>query len=130
MLCLAATALLITGCARQPVWNGIFAIDVAGGATTCVAPAAAPPDGKAVLVQMQVSSEGGWCGISLNRNGAAYDSYMMAARPTHGRILAHHVGSNTRIDYWPDLGYAGTDSFAVRMIPGNAVLEGAVTVTK
>ena len=54
----------------------------------------------------------------------------MVNRPAHGRIFAHRVGSNTRIDYFPDTGFTGTDSFAVRMIPGNAVIHGAVTVSK
>ncbi len=129
-LCLAVTAFLITGCAPQAGWNGIFAIDAAGGARTCVAPATSPPDGKAVLAQIQVSNEGGWCGVSLNRNGVAFDSYLTVTRPNHGRVFAHHVGTNTRIDYTPDAGFVGTDSFAVRLIPGNAEFQGVVTVTR
>ena len=50
--------------------------------------------------------------------------------PSHGRVFAHHVGNNTRIDYTPDPGFVGTDSFAVRLIPGNAVFEAALTVTR
>jgi hypothetical protein len=130
-VCLATAALVLTGCAaRQAAWNGIFAIDATGGARACVAPATSPPDGKAVLVPIRVSNEGGWCGVTLNRNGVAYDSYLIVTRPNHGRVLAHHVGTNTRIDYTPDAGFVGTDSFAVRLIPGNAVFEGAVTVTQ
>jgi hypothetical protein len=130
-LCLAATALLIQGCAPKPAtWNGIYAIDAAGGAKTCVAPAVVMPDGQSGIVQMQVSNEGGWCGETLNHNGVAYDSYLLVTRPAHGRVFAHHVGNNTRIDYTPDPGYVGTDSFAVRLIPGNAVLQAAVTVTR
>lgn len=130
-LCLAATALLLQGCARQGAgWNGIFAADVAGAAKTCVAPAASPPDGAAIVAQVQVSGEGGWCGITLNHGGAAYDSYLLVTRPDHGRVFAHHVGVNTRIDYTPDAGFVGTDKFAVRLIPGNAVVEEAVTVTQ
>jgi hypothetical protein len=127
---LAVAAFLISGCAQKGGWNGIYAIDAAGGARTCVAPATSPPDGKAVLAQIQVSNEGGWCGISLNRGGVAYDSYLMVTRPTHGRIFAHHVGNNTRIDYTPDAGFVGTDRFAIRLIPGNAEFEAAVTVTQ
>jgi len=129
-LCLAATAVLGLGCVQQPVWDGIFTIDKTGGAKTCVAPAAAPADNQAVLVQMQVSNEGGWCGISANHGGAAFDSYLLVARPAHGTVYAHHVGANTRIDYTPDPGFAGADKFAVRLIPGNAEIQAAVTVTK
>jgi hypothetical protein len=95
-----------------------------------VAPAASPPDGQSVLVQMQVSNEGGWCGITTSRGGSAFDSYLIVTRPAHGKVFAHRVGTNTRIDYTPDTGFAGTDSFAVRLVPGNAVLQAGVTVTR
>ncbi len=107
---------------------GIFTMD-RGSARSC-APSAAPPDGKSSLAQMQVSNEGGWCGITVNRGGVAYDSYLLVTRPAHGRVFAHHVGSNTRIDYRPDAGFAGADRFSVRMIPGNAVIEVSVNVTR
>ena len=130
-LCLAATVLLIQGCApKQPTWNGIYAIDAAGGARTCVAPATSLPDGQTVQVQVQVSDEGGWCGETISHNGVAYDSYLLVTAPTHGRVFAHHVANNTRIDYTPDPGYVGADSFAVRLIPGNSVLQATVTVTQ
>lgn len=129
-LCLAVSALLLQGCEKPAGWNGIFAVDTAGGAKICVAPTASPPDGVAVVAQVQVSGEGGWCGSTLTRGGAPYDSYLLVNRPNHGRVFAHRVGTKTRIDYTPDAGYVGTDKFAVRLIPGNAVFEAAVTVTR
>ncbi len=130
LACLVATGFLAQGCAMQGGGNGVFAIDMAGGARTCVAPAATPADGQAVVAQMQVSNEGGWCGILTARGGAPYASYLLAGRPLHGRVFAHRVGNNTRIDYFPDRGYVGTDSFAVRLIPGQATIQGAVNVTR
>jgi hypothetical protein len=130
-LCLAAVAMLVLGCtAQQPGWSGIFAIDATGGAKTCVAPAASPANDQAVLVQMQVSDEGGWCGIIANHGGVAFDSYLLTVRPSHGTVFAHHVGANTRIDYTPDPGFAGADKFGIRLIPGNAEIQAAVTVMK
>ena len=129
-LALTAIAILLAGCAQQAVWNGIFAVDAAGGAKTCVAQPASPPDGQVVLDQMQVSDEGGWCGIIATHGGQAFDSYLLVTRPTHGKVFAHRVGTKTRIDYTPDSGFTGTDSFAIRMIPGDAMIEGAVTVTR
>jgi hypothetical protein len=130
-LCFAATALLAQGCAPStPTWNGIFAIDTAGAAKTCVAPTVAPPDGVGLKVQVQTSNDGGWCGVIANHNGAAFDSYLLVTRPTHGTVFAHHVGTNTRIDYTPDPGFAGTDSFAVRLIPGDATIEETVSVSR
>jgi hypothetical protein len=130
-LCLAATTLLAQGCApKEAAWDGIFAADVKGLARTCVAPTASPPNGEPVLEQMEVSNEGGWCGILASHNGAPYDSYLLVNRPAHGAVFAHRVGNNTRIDYTPDAGYTGTDNFSVRLIPGNALVQAVVTVTR
>jgi hypothetical protein len=129
-LCLAATALLAQGCApTAPAWNGIFAVDVTGGARTCSAPSASPLNGQSVLAQIQMSNDG-WCGINAIHDNGPYASYLMVTRPNHGKIFAHRVGDHTRIDYTPDPGFAGTDNFAVRMIPGDSIIEGAVTVTR
>ncbi len=130
-LCLAATALLAEGCApAAPTGPQVFAIDVAGGAKTCVAAPVSPPDGQALLVQVRMNNDGGWCGVTASRGGAAFDSYLLAVRPKHGTVFAHHVGAVTRIDYTPDPGFTGTDDFAVHMIPGNATIEEAVTVSQ
>jgi hypothetical protein len=128
---LLSIAALVQGCAQQAgVWSGVYAIDARGGAKTCVAQPAEPPDGKTVLDQLQVSDEGGWCAIIATHNGRAFDSYLLVTRPAHGRVYAHRVGTSTRIDYTPDTGFVGADGFAVRMIPGDAIIEGAVTVTR
>ena len=131
-LCLAA-ALLVQGCDQQQTaaaWSGTYAVDMAGAARVCAAPpTASPPDGQTVAAQMQVSNEGGWCGISANRGGAPLASYLVVGRPAHGKVFAHRVGTNTRIDYTPDRGYVGADGFSVRLVPGNAVIQAAVSVT-
>ena len=123
LLCLAA-ALLAQGCTRMVGSPGVFASDSIGGARTCLVPLQAQ-SGQGISAQMQVSNEGGWCGISVNRS----PSYAIAARPAHGRVFAHEVGPNTRIDYAPDTGYVGADSFTVRLIPANTLVQGVVSVT-
>jgi Bacterial Ig domain len=130
-LCFAATALLAQGCTRSaPTWNGVFGVDLEGAAKTCTAPNVTPPDGLGVKVQVQMTNDGGWCGVSANRNGGSFDSYLLVTRPAHGTVFAHHVGAYTRIDYTPDPGFAGTDSFAVHMIPGDGTVEETVIVNK
>ncbi len=129
LLCLTATGFLMMGCAPG-AWNGTYAIDMAGGARVCMTSPVSPPDGQAVQVPMQVSNEGGWCGIAATRGGAAFDSYLLVTRPEHGRVFAHRVGAVTRIDYIPDPRHVGGDKFAVRMVPGGAVIQGAVNVVK
>ena len=127
---LAAVSLLAQGCAVTGGGSGVFPSDLVGGARVCSAPAASPSDGQTVAAQMQVSNEGGWCGITASRSGSPYASYLIAIRPSHGRVFAHRVGNTTRLDYTPDPGFAGTDTFAVRLIPGNAVIQGVVNVTR
>ena len=38
----------------------------------------------------------------------------------------HKVGDVTRIDCTPDCGYTGTDSFTVKLIPGDSSISFAV----
>lgn len=128
-LCLAAAGLLAQGCAPG-AGSGFYPSDLEGGARGCAVSAVNPADGSAVAVPMRVSNEGGWCGISTVRGGVPYDAYLLVVRPMHGKVFAHRVGGATRIDYSPDAGYAGADAFAVRLIPGNAVIQGGVTVTR
>jgi hypothetical protein len=129
-LWLAATGLLVMGCASRGTWDGVYTVDRAGRARVCVAQSAEPPDGQTVAARVQVSDEGGWCGVTATRNGRAFDSYLLVIRPRHGRVLAHRVGAITRIDYTPDPGYVGSDRLAVRMLPGNGVVEEVITVTR
>ena len=130
-LCLAAVALLAGACAPQSAaWDGIYTVDRAGGAKTCAAPTSSPADGTAIKAQIQLNNDGGWCGMILTHGQQPYNSYLMVTRPAHGRVFAHRVGNNTRIDYTPDAGFTGTDLYAIRLIPGNAVVESAVTVTQ
>jgi hypothetical protein len=128
-LCLAA-ALLVQGCAQKGTWDGVYTVDKTGRAKACVSSPALPPDGTTVLATMNTNNDGGWCGIVANRQGKAYDSYLLEVHPAHGRVYAHHVGQDTRIDYTPDPGYVGPDRFSVRLIPGNAVVESNVTVVR
>ncbi len=44
-------------------------------------------------------------------------------------MLIHEVGDDTRIDYTPDRRFTGSDSFTVKLIPGEERLKVAVTVT-
>lgn len=126
---LAATALLSAGCTQQGSWDGVFSADKTGGARTCTTTEASPADGQNIQVPVQMSGEGGWCGITLTRGGVAFDSYLLVVRPQHGKVFAHHVGTKTRIDYTPDAGFTGADSFTVKLVPGGATVKGAVTVT-
>jgi len=129
LLALPALA-LFAGCAEQVAapTARVYAVDMRGGAQVCTVPNSVKPDGTtAVPVAMTVSNDGGWCGITVDR--AAYAAGLVETRPTHGRLHIHTVGDKTRIDYIPDVGFTGTDRFVVKLISGDARIQGNVTVT-
>ena len=127
-LAIAITGFLLPGCAEQGTSSGatggrVFAVDQTGGARKCDAPRPDLSDGKSSDIKMTVSNEGGWCGIVAQRGGRPYDSGLLTLRPDHGKLLVHRVGDITRITYTPMRGYVGPDKFAVKLIPGDAVVN-------
>jgi hypothetical protein len=132
-LTIATTAVLLQACASQgPQAPGtrVFASDLAGAAKACTVPKVAPAAGKQTPVAMQVGNDGGWCGITVSDGGKPFSAGLLTAEPMHGKVLIHTVGDNTRIDYTPDVQYAGADSFVVRLIPGDATLATSVVVAR
>ena len=132
-LVLAMTSILLAACTetKRPSagpTGRVFAADLAGGAKTCEASKPQLSDGTSADAQMRVGNDGGWCAISVTRDNRPFDSGLLTARPTHGKVFVHKVGDTTRIDYTPDRGYAGPDSFAVKLLPGDSTVRVAVTV--
>jgi hypothetical protein len=78
---------------------------------------------------MKTVNDGGWCGIPVHQDGPKpFGAGLLETRPAHGDVLIHEVGDDTRIDYTPDRGFAGHDAFAVKLIPGDAIIRVTVTV--
>ena len=131
---------LLTDCAEAPPPAGprVYAVDLAGGAKVCTVPeGVAARAGQLTETTMTIGNDGGWCGIILSRPGTGSESStrtqpfaagFVEARPAHGVLHIHSVGDKTRVDYIPDRGYAGSDTFTVRLKPGDARLKVAVTV--
>ena len=131
-LCLVAAALTLQGCnQQQPAASGprVFAADLQGSAKQCTTPRVATTAGQMADATMQIGNDGGWCGLTIQQNGKPYDAGLLSFRPAHGEVLIHTVGDATRIDYTPDRGYTGTDSFTVSLLPGDAKLRVAVTIS-
>ncbi len=133
-------ALLLTGALLQacgPNANApggsrlrVFAVDLAGAAKSCQVPQINPTSGQSSDVTMKVANDGGWCGLPVHQDGPTpFDAGLLTARPAHGTVLIHQVGDETRIDYTPDRGFTGNDSFSVKLVPGNATIRLAVVVT-
>jgi hypothetical protein len=128
----AAAVLLLQACAQQgpsgPA-TSVFAADMAGAAKSCAVPKVTPAAGQPTDVTMKVGNDGGWCAISVNNNGKPFGAGLLMAQPAHGKVLIHTVGDDTRIDYTPAARYVGADSFTVRLVPGDATIRVAVSVT-
>lgn len=124
----------LASCMEQPppAASGarLYAIDLAGGARHCVVPKVVLAPGKATPVAMQVGNDGGWCGISVALDGNPYAAGLLSTPPAHGRVHIHPVGDNTRIDYTPDSGFIGSDSFVVTLLPGRPAIHATVTVVR
>jgi hypothetical protein len=129
-IAIAATALLMQGCAEKPAGRGprIFNADQVGGAKACVVPKVAPAAGQETRVEVKVGNDGGWCGITLSNSGKPFAAGLLATGPEHGKVLIHTVGNDTRIDYTPARAFRGADAFVVKLIPGDATLRASVTV--
>jgi hypothetical protein len=128
------TGVLLAGCSRNPEAPSsrmrVYAADLEGAAKSCDVPKVNPVAGSNSGASMKVANDGGWCGISVHQEGPMpYEAGLLTTRPGHGTVLIHEVGDETRIDYTPDRGFTGSDSFAVKLIPGNATVRVAVTVT-
>src|SRR6201987_2994577 len=124
-LALAATGVLLQACAPQPSGPGVrmFAVDMAGAAKPCVVPKVTPIANQETQVAMKVGSDGGWCGITVSNNGQPYAAGLVGAKPVQGQPFRHTVCNDTRIAYPPDRGVGGSDTFAVKMIPGHATIR-------
>jgi hypothetical protein len=125
---------LLQACSQAPAPAGstarVYAADLRGTAKACDAPRISPASGEKTNVAIKLANDGGWCGIRTYQSGPKpFDAGLLLARPSHGTILIHQVGDDTRIDYTPDRRFTGNDSFTVRLIPGDATLDVAATVT-
>ena len=127
------SGLLLAGCLQKagPASGlRVYAADLAGAAKACEVGKANPVADAGAETAMKLANDGGWCAISVHQDGPKpFEAGLLTARPVHGSVLIHEVGDETRIDYTPDRGFAGNDSFAAKLIPGNTSIRVAVTVT-
>jgi hypothetical protein len=125
---------LLQACAPQAAPTGsrlrVYAADLSGAARTCEPSTTSPAAGQTTEASIKLANDGGWCGLPVHQAGPKpYEAGLLTVRPGHGNVLIHEVGDDTRIDYTPDRGFAGTDNFAVKLIPDDATVNVAVTVT-
>lgn len=90
-------------------------------------------DGGTAEVRMTVGNDGGYCPIRLSRkNGGPYDAGLEPVPPHHGKTLIVRYNGQTSIEYLPNPGFVGQDSFVARLVvrstPGYTTLNVSVTV--
>jgi Big-like domain-containing protein len=128
-IALLSTGLMLQACA--PTDSGaagsrlrMFAADFSGGAKACEVPKVAPANDQTIDAEVKVTNDGGWCGLPVHQPGPKpFGAGLLSVRPAHGTAVIHQVGDDTRIDYTPDRGFAGTDSFTVKLLPGKASIH-------
>ncbi|WP_428486101.1 hypothetical protein [Rhodopila sp.] len=114
-----------------PIGSGarVYAVDLSGGAKVCDVPKVTPIAGQTLATEIKLGNDGGWCGLTVWQPGPKpFDAGLLLMRPAHGNVVIHEVGDDTRIDYTPEHGFSGSDKFAVKLIPGNAIINIAVMV--
>ncbi|HYZ24536.1 MAG TPA: Ig-like domain-containing protein, partial [Rhodopila sp.] len=115
-LALLLAGLMLQGCAEKTATAAgprVYLADLQGQAKQCDAPKLTPAAGQTADVAMKLGNDGGWCGVSVSPNGPG----LLISRPAHGTVNIHQVGDVTRIDYTPARGFAGSDNFAVKIVP-------------
>jgi len=90
-------------------------------------------DGGTTAISMSVSNEGGYCAATLTTAaGQPFDAPLVPVVPVHGTPRVVKYNGHTSVEYAPNAGYVGGDSFVVRLIikgkPGYTTLNVAVTV--
>ena len=129
-------AVLASGCAQQSAPEAapsrrVYAIDLAGGARVCTVSSFSINPGRESVAAMTVGNDGGWCNVTVHQPGPTpYDAGLLTVEPSHGKVYIHEVGDDTRIDYTPDPGYAGPDTFSVTLLPGRPLIRTNVTVER
>lgn len=89
-------------------------------------------DGGNTDVQMTVSSEGGYCAATLTaESGQPFDAPLVPVPPLHGIPRVVKYNGKTSVEYTPQPGFTGHDSFIVKLIvrgrPGYTTLNMSVT---
>ena len=90
-------------------------------------------DGGSADVTMTLSSEGGYCAASLLSDEAVpFAVGLVPVPPLHGVSRVVHYNGKTSVEYSPQPGFVGHDSFIVKLIvrgkPGYTTLSMSVNV--
>jgi hypothetical protein len=134
-----AVGIALAGCAPKPgapLAEAPAALPPHAGpppAATCHVEPFKVPDGGSTTVNLTVSNEGGYCAATLTAgNGRPFDAPLVPVLPLHGTPRVIKYNGQTSVEYTPEPGFSGHDSFIVKLIlkgqPGYTTLNMSVTV--
>lgn len=111
-----AVALSLAACAKPEPQIAAPTEDLnVGIASACTA---SPTDATAAAgAPATISMSGdGWCAVRLTeRDGQPYRTGLVPVRPQNGSVYIRNLGGQTRVEYTPRPGFAGTDQFEARL---------------
>lgn len=121
-----ATGVALAGCAvKTPPAEQAVDLQNDGIAKTCTPSAV---DLSATTPATIAMTNDGWCGVfTADKDGQPFSLGLVKTRPSHGRVYIQPIGRQTRVEYTPNTGYVGADSFAVSLrsrtagVPDNAL---------
>jgi hypothetical protein len=104
-------------------------------AATCKAPEVQLKEGGTTAATITLVNDGGYCALTLTApSGGPYDAGLEPVPPRHGRAVIIRYNGHTSVEYTPDRGFAGTDSFTARLIvrgrPGYTTLNVTANVSR
>lgn len=134
LLAIAAAAIVLEGCAKQPPQTAAPAENLnIGIAKSCTFSPVQPAAGSNVNATINMSNDG-WCAVRVKEaDGQPFLLGLVRQRPEHGTILIQKLGGETRLEYTASPGYTGSDAFTAVLRPksggADAGIQVAVTVT-
>jgi hypothetical protein len=135
LIAAAAAVLALQGCASKPPPPPAPTEDFnVGIAKTCTFTPVQPAAGSNVSSSITMTNDG-WCAVrTTEADRQPFLLGLVGVRPTHGTMLIQKLGGETRLEYTPNPGYTGTDSFTASLRPkaggADAAVQVAVTVTQ
>ena len=135
LIAAAAAVVALQGCASKPAPPPVPTEDLnIGISKTCTFTPVQPAAGSSVNSSLTMTNDG-WCAVrTTEADGQPFQLGLVRQRPAHGTMLVQKLGGETRLEYTPNPGFTGTDSFTASLRPkaggADAAVQVAVTVTQ
>lgn len=109
-----AAAITLSGCAVKTPPPPAVDLQNEGMAKICTPSAV---DLTAPAPATIAMTNDGWCAVvTAEKDGQPFKFGLVKTRPSHGRVYIQPVNGKTRVEYTPNSGYAGSDSFTVALV--------------